>query len=178
MESETISTLIDASTSFTISIISGIIAIGSLVFNFFQNQKIERLKGAIEKDVNVHKAQFEKEFEILSILWSKLIYFEECALRLTFSEVVDHTAYSEMTTEKVEAAASDLVKYSEEHSPFYCEEIHGLLEDITVDVSGIVKSLEEGKKDEVLNEKVVEFENKIKPISSAIRKRIAEMRVA
>ena len=45
-------------------LISGLLAIVSLVWTLIQNTELQRQKGIIEKKSFVHKLQFEKEFEL------------------------------------------------------------------------------------------------------------------
>ena len=50
-----------------------IVSVLSLIWNYIQQKSIEKIKSENQKNNLIHRIQFEKEFEIYSDLWAKLV---------------------------------------------------------------------------------------------------------
>ena len=112
--------------TFWIAVAFSVIA---LIWNFWQQKRIEELKRDNEKATLVHRVQFEKEFKIYNDLWGKLIELRDLAksLRPHLDSYNDAQTFEEIAKERLtklqDAYNACKVSY-EQNKPFYSNEVY------------------------------------------------------
>jgi hypothetical protein len=162
-------------------IIPTIIAIGSLIWNYYQQKKLMQFQKILEKKNLIHKLQFEKEFNIYNELWSKLIALRNLTASLRpIMEQTDGKSNAQLKEEKLKKlypAFNEVIIEFDNNRPFYSEavynEINEILkisrsEAIEFEYLGYTQSSDYKKAEENIN-KIVSSMDKICDI---IRKRI------
>ena len=154
-------------------LISGVVAIISLVWTFIQNIELQRQKGIIEKKSFVHKLQFEKEFCLYEELWEAIIELQQSIRSMDSAE-----------PNKVYLKVIKLQFLIRKNLPFYPEPIVDHLarlislmnEDITNQSSLHFNIEYKGQPDEALIKYILHKRGELggitKDICDAIRKRI------
>ncbi|MES2836245.1 MAG: hypothetical protein V4667_01875 [Bacteroidota bacterium] len=107
------------------------------IWNFVLNKKIEEVKSEGQKEIHVHKIQFEKEFVIYESVWQKIIELKEASfhLRPKFSFRDKEKTYEEQTNEnvqKVVAVGNELISLTEKNKPFYDQQVYNELSKIII----------------------------------------------
>jgi len=105
------------------------ISIIALFWNYFQHRSIEKLKQENEKARLIHRVQFEKEFEIYSDLWSKLVDLKQqtIALRPHLDYVDPKKTEEEISQERLKRLNESYmacVFSFEKNKPFYAEKVY------------------------------------------------------
>jgi hypothetical protein len=165
-------------------IIPWVISFISIIWNYVQLKKIEKFKLELQKKLNVHKIQFEKEFEIykeisyqLNILRDKI-----SALRPIADRHDSNLTYEQVISKRLSEAVFEgnkLIDITEANRPFYSEDIYQQLKTINalikkeiIDVSFEEKTSEywaEGK------QTVVSYIALVEKMNDSIRRRIGNM---
>lgn len=112
-----------------------LITIGLAIWNVYQQIRIETLKKEHEKQLHIHRLQFEKEFEIYNELWGKLIKLRNTAalLRPQFDYKDPNKSLDEVIKERLDNVienGNQAVDSIEKNKPFYAEEIYKILIEI------------------------------------------------
>ncbi|NIM13872.1 MAG: hypothetical protein GTO45_17650 [Candidatus Aminicenantes bacterium] len=175
-----------------VAIIPVILAIISLIWNYFQqrlilknkkesSKEIESIKTNLEKEKYIHQLKFDKEFEIYKGLWK-----EAAGLKLAvddlfrFSEFVDPAKTSE--ERKKEKLTILIDRYNsfletvEYNKPFYYQDIYEIADKIlTFSYEGYSAEIilrDEQKKYEELEKRKAEIELLLDQLCKHIRDRI------
>jgi hypothetical protein len=116
-------------------IITLIPAIILAFWNFSLNKKIETLKSEGQKQIHVHKTQFDKEFIIYENVWQKIIDMRNAVYPLRpqfgFGEV--GKPYEEQMNENVKkaiAVGNELILLTEKNKPFYDQQVYEELSEV------------------------------------------------
>lgn len=118
--------------AFWIPTLISIVAIG---FSFFQQLKLANLNSKLEKNNFIHKLQFEKEFEIYSDLWIKLIDVRDKAraLRPKFDSVDPNQPIKEIKIQRLsdlQQPYNSCLESFEKNKPFYNDKVYYEIEKI------------------------------------------------
>lgn len=105
------------------------ISIISLIWNYIQNRKILELSKEIDRKNLIHKFQFEKEFNVYSDLWSKLVHLRDATIRLRpeFDFLPKEKSDAETKEERLKIQWEkflDVLESFECNMPFYSKEIY------------------------------------------------------
>jgi ribosomal protein L16 Arg81 hydroxylase len=172
--------------------INSIITLTTLIFsillavwNYFQLKKIENLKTELQKRLNVHKLQFEKEFEIYKELCVQLnkLRYNLAGLRPQADHYAKNMTYEEAISARIKEAAIEgrkLIDLTETNRPFYAEDIYQQLKEINKLIKFEIIEVTYGDKIEAeywkegikTTEKYINLTEKI---YDSIRKRIGNM---
>jgi hypothetical protein len=119
--------------SISISVFSTLLAVFALFWNGRQQRKLEELKREQQKEILVHKALFEKEFEVYQIIWSDLTKLYEVFHKI--SNLIIYQKTIPITQEKATLLQNELVKKhnkfitkNNKHKPFYSIEVFNSIE--------------------------------------------------
>ncbi|MFN7839412.1 MAG: hypothetical protein ACK5QG_15720 [Bacteroidota bacterium] len=106
------------------------LGIGSLLWNYFQSRRLQKLEFEANTRRIVQKFQFEKEFEVYKELWVKLTDVKNAAEKLSFrSENFRENA------KDLEVQYHLLKDFFERNKPFYPEQIFGEVKAILITLS-------------------------------------------
>jgi hypothetical protein len=118
-----------------ISAFSTLLASVALIWNYLQHKKIEKLKGEQQKQINIHKLQFEKEFEIYNELWLNLHSFKTSIYKLRgiyfnqdkfdYADIPQIISYAK---DELSSEYSHLIKNVEAKKPFYSHVVYSHLQ--------------------------------------------------
>ena len=115
-------------------LIPTIIAVGSLVWNYFQQKKMIQLQKMLDKKNLIHKIQFEKEFNIYNELWAKLIALRNLTASLRpHMERTDGKSNAELKKEKLEKlypAFNEAIILFDNNRPFYSAAVYNEINEI------------------------------------------------
>ena len=175
----------ESSSSYLTIILTWFATFGLAIWNFIQLRKIESVKTDLQKRLNIHKLQFEKEFEIYKEVSLQLNTLREkiSILRPEADHYDPKFTYEETIAQRVREAiieGNKLIDITEANRPFYAEEIYqklkiinGLVRKEVIEVSYSDKTEEkywkEGK------QTIDTYVKLIGEISDSIRKRIGNM---
>jgi hypothetical protein len=112
-----------------------VISLLALIWNFWQQKSIEKLKSENEKSKLIHRIQFEKEFNIYNELWGKLIDLRNLAgaLRPEVDFIDPDKTSDEIAIEKInkinDAFHSCVISF-DNNKPFYPKEVYDEIEKI------------------------------------------------
>ena len=99
------------------------------IWNFVLTKRIEELKSEGQKQIHVHKIQFDKEFVIYESVWQKIVELKEAIflLRPRVSYGVEGKTYEEQTNDNVQKAitvGNELILLTEKNKPFYEQQVY------------------------------------------------------
>lgn len=106
------------------------LGIGSLVWNFFQSRRLQKLEFEAHTRRMVQKFQFEKEFEVYKELWAKLTDVKNAAEKLT-----TRSENFRGQIKDLEIQYHLLKDFFERNKPFYPEKIFGDVKSILITLS-------------------------------------------
>jgi hypothetical protein len=153
--------------------------------------ELETLKGEVERTVYYTKTGFDTEFNALMAIWKTLVDLRSTMTRAIAAMDVDPSNFGLISFQDLENAETNLndtrtnyVQATEQNSPFYFEELHLILTEITSAANEVLKRISkvaheqrtelrrspaDGKAEfDAFNEKVVK-------VSSLIRKRLTQL---
>jgi hypothetical protein len=115
--------------------IPSVLSIIALLWNYWQQKRIEELKHENERTNLIHRVQFEKEFNIYNDLWGKLI-----DLRNITGDLRPEMGYYDTSKTAEEIAREKLVRINEafqacvisfdKNKPFYPKEVYDEIEKV------------------------------------------------
>ena len=166
-------------------IIPWLLSIWLAVWNFFQLQKIEALKIDLQKRLNVHKLQFEKEFEIYKEVSHQLQILRDkiSVLRPQADSHEPELTYEQVISKRLKEAiveGNKLIDITESNRPFYSEEIYQQLKTINTLIRKEIIEVSYGDKTERQyweegKQTIKTYADLIEKVSDSIRKRIGNM---
>jgi hypothetical protein len=97
-------------------------------WNLYMQRNLKRLEEKNEKQIHVHKLQFEKEFNIYLNLWANLVQIrnESFGLRTEFFATTEGENYKSAINEKIETVSKlcrELIYQTQSNQPFFSEEV-------------------------------------------------------
>jgi hypothetical protein len=112
-----------------------LISVGLAIWNFYQQIRITYLNREIEKQLHVHRIQFEKEFEIYKDIWSKLfdmrIIVEKLRPKFDFTEPgLTFEESVKLRLSKAVVIGNDIIDSVEKNKPFYSKKVYDSLDKI------------------------------------------------
>lgn len=112
-----------------------LISVTSLVWNFIQSKKILKLETEAERKNLIHKFQFEKEFNVYTDLWAKLIDLRNvtASLRPAMDTRDNTKTEDEIKQERLSKQWEKLVLVSDtfqKNRPFYSDDIYKEIESL------------------------------------------------
>ncbi len=99
-----------------------------LVFGFLFNRRLEQVKSQLSLRIHVHRAKFEKEFQVLQEVWSCLVCLRNAGAAFTPGFKSGQSDESE-DKKQFGQAYNDLLRTIDNHKPFFPPAIFDLLED-------------------------------------------------
>jgi hypothetical protein len=98
-------------------------------WNLFQQLKIETLRKEIEKQLLVHRLQFEKEFNIYNELWAKLVDLRAVITLLrpkvgTNEPGKNYDETVQIRLDKAIKIGNEVIEMVEKNKPFYAKAIY------------------------------------------------------
>jgi len=119
-------------------IIPTALALFSLLWNYYQQLRLEYLKRENQKLLTVHKTQFEKEFITYSKIWDALILFKE--KNVSLNNKIRYLEYKpdsgikkddlEPQLSELSIAGRELKKLLDKSTPFVPDSIYSQLQDL------------------------------------------------
>jgi len=158
-----------------------IISLTSLIWNFFQSKKILKLETDAERKNLIHKFQFEKEFNVYTDLWAKLIDLRNstASLRPIMDYKEKNKTDEEIKDERLREQLTKLVAVADtfdKNSPFYAKDIYKEIESLIKLTRFEALDYQHGERNRDYWEKAQENIKKIvesmDKIATQIRKRI------
>lgn len=131
-----------------------VLSIGLAIWNFFQQLKLQELKKSGEKQLHIHKLQFDKEFQIYSEIWSSLVELRDIAVKLRPEGDIlnsEHT-YETMINKRLETAVeigNSIIKMVENNKPFYSKEVYDSLQEVIKLVRSEITEVQHGDKQSI-----------------------------
>ena len=99
--------------------------------SFILYKRFKKIDSAFEKKLFIHKAQFEKEFSLYSILWEELLILEKHLLDIHGSFSTDEKYSTNkskenliFTIQKFPETCTIFYNFIEKYSPFYVKEVY------------------------------------------------------
>jgi len=174
--------------SFWIPILVSLLPLAvSLLVNFIQNRKILKLQTEANRKNLIHKVQFEKEFNIYTELWAKLIDLRNATatLRPIMDFVPENKTEEEIKTERLQEQWRKsilLIETFEKNSPFYSISIYNEIKTLinTSHFEAIEYKYQERNNKEYwqkAEENINKIVNAMDKISNLIRERIEVVEV-
>ena len=119
---------IPIATSFLISIVLAI-------WNYKQQKGIEKLKKENEKQLHIHRLQFDKEFNIYSELWSKLVDIRAIIVKLrpevdSIDPKIGYDKTIENRLDEANKIGNNIIDSIEKNKPFYAKNLYNELSKI------------------------------------------------
>lgn len=163
-----------------------IISVTSLIWNYVQSKKILKLETEAERKNLIHKFQFEKEFNVYTDLWAKLIDLRNstASLRPIMDYKEKDKTEEEIKTERLREQWTKLVAVGDtfdKNRPFYSKDIYKEIESLiklsrfeAIDYQHGERNRDYWEKAEENIKKIVESMDKI---ANLIRKRIEVVEV-
>lgn len=163
-----------------------IISVTSLIWNFVQSKKILKLETEAERKNLIHKFQFEKEFNVYTDLWAKLIDLRNstASLRPIMDTRERGKTEEEIKNERLKEQWTKLVAVADtfdKNKPFYSKDIYKEIESLiklsrfeAIDYQHGERNRDYWEKAEENIKKIVESMDKI---ANLIRKRIEVVEV-
>ena len=114
-------------------VISICASIGALIWNYWQQKSIEKLKRENEKENLIHRIQFEKEFAIYNDLWGKLVDLRNMTVslrpQLEFAELgqTEEERIQERLRKLYDAWNACVISF-DTNKPFYPKEVYDQIE--------------------------------------------------
>lgn len=195
---------LDFNISFWIPIV---ISIGTLIWNFFQQKVIEKIKRENQKILTIHKSQFEKEFQVFTEIWEAIIVFKLANTKFVSKYKFNISETTFVISDEFKNEISKLGKHFDEvtsllykRKPFIPIEVYLKLKDLFVqlqedftmlnllnkDISQQAESALKGNEfdpDPLLKfinaqlKILAQTEQKIEEVSNAIRNRLFDTRL-
>jgi hypothetical protein len=112
-----------------------VISVTSLVWNFIQSKKILKLETEAERKNLIHKFQFEKEFNVYTDLWGKLIDLRNMTASLRpVMDYMDKTkTEDEIKQERLTRQWEKLILVADtfdKNRPFYSKDIYAEIDSL------------------------------------------------
>jgi hypothetical protein len=175
-------------------ILTFIIALISLIWNYIQQVKLENLKSENQKSIHVHKLQFEKEFKLYEDTWIKATFIMH---ELNKFEL-DHAKYdkaknendpaikefSRKVQERIEILIpllTNMFDFIRENEPFYPKSVYVdvrqfINQSLMLSMTSQLTDYGFSWKQEYIKSQIKEGEQHLENICESIRNRIGILR--
>jgi hypothetical protein len=105
------------------------------IWNYFQQRKLQELKRISEKQLHIHRLQFDKEFEIYLEIWKELVELRDISIKLRpEADMQDpKLSYEEVIKQRLDKAikiGNSIIQKVENNRPFYSSEIYESLNEV------------------------------------------------